>query len=266
MQHADGFNTDVINMALMCLLPFVIAFSFLIFVFYRKRRELIFKQKELELKQQVADVEMKALRAQMNPHFIFNCMNSIYGFMHNNDLQKAETYLIKISNLIRLVLENSMHTEVSLKDDLAALQLYIELEQIRMVQGFNYTIETDPALNIENTLVPPLILQPFVENSIWHGLNGKASKGTITIKIGKQNEMLKYTVEDNGTQEKAAADTPVMKAKKKSLGMSLTSERLEVLNKTKNTHAHFNISDIRDVNNIYKGKRVELFLPYEENL
>src|SRR6185436_14245882 len=260
MQLTEDFNSEVLNMALICLVPFLVAFSFLIFVFYRKKRELIFKQKELELKQQVADVEMKALRAQMNPHFIFNCMNSIYGFMKNNDLQKAETYLVKISNLIRLVLENSMHTEVSLKDDLAALQLYIELEQIRMIHGFDYRVETDAALDTENILVPPLIVQPFVENSIWHGLNGKPVKGTLMIKILRKDEMLKYVVEDDGTETAAASkETSPQIIKKKSLGMSLTRERLEVLNKTKNCRAYFNISDIRDENNFYKGKRVELF-------
>lgn len=266
MQHTEGFNSEVISMALICLVPFLVAFSFLIFVFYRKKRELIFKQKELELKQQVADVEMKALRAQMNPHFIFNCMNSIYAYMKNNDIQNAGNYLTKFSNLIRMVLENSLYAEVSLKADVEALELYMQMEQIRMLKGFDYRIETDPALDTENTLVPPLIVQPFVENSIWHGLNGKPTRGTIIIKISRQDKMLKYLVEDDGVESIfSMKETSPRTIKKKSLGMSLTRERLDVLNKTKNSNAHFNISDIRDVNNNYQGKRVELFLPYEEN-
>jgi LytS/YehU family sensor histidine kinase len=263
MEHAIGFTSEVIYMALICLVPFIIAFSFLIFVVYRKRRELLFKQKEMELKQQVADVEMKALRAQMNPHFIFNCMNSIYAYMTNNDIQNAGTYLTKFSNLIRMVLENSLHAEVPLKADKEALELYMQMEQIRMIHGFNYRIETDASLDLENTLVPPLIVQPFVENSIWHGLNGKPTKGAIIITVAREAGMLKYTVEDDGVEAvDSAKEASAHTIKKKSLGMSLTRERLEVLNITKNTHSYFNITDIRDGNNVYRGKRVELYIPY----
>jgi len=262
---ADVFNREVINMALICLIPFLVAFSFFVFVIYRKRRELLFKQKEMELKQQVADIEMKALRAQMNPHFIFNCMNSIYAYMKNNDIQNAGAYLTKFSNLIRMVLENSLHAEVSLRADIEALELYMQMEQIRMINGFNYRIEIDKALDAENTFVPPLIVQPFVENSIWHGLNGKLTKGTILITIAREGKMLKYIVEDDGIEATVSAKEISPQAiKKKSLGMSLTRERLDVLNKTKNSSAHFIISDIRDGKKSYQGKRVELFLPYEE--
>jgi LytS/YehU family sensor histidine kinase len=163
-----------------------------------------------------------------------------------------------------MVLENSLHAEVSLKADIEALELYMEMERVRLIYGFNYRIETDPNLDTESTLVPPLIVQPFVENSIWHGLNGKTSKGNLFIKIMRHENMLKFTVEDDGVESTAAAKGSTMQSvKKKSLGMSLTRERLDVLNKTKNSHAHFNISDIRDEKNVYKGKRVELYIPYE---
>jgi LytS/YehU family sensor histidine kinase len=253
----------VTSVALWSLVPSTVAFVFVVFVFYRSRREALVRQKEAELKQQLAEVEMKALRAQMNPHFIFNCLNSIYRFLEKQDTAKAGDYLLKFSQLIRTVLENSMHREVSLQDDLKTLHLYIQMEQMRMNQRFDYTISTDEKLDESSVLVPPLIIQPFVENSIWHGLNDKKERGNISIHISKGNEMLKYLVEDNGEEKKEPEAILEQTIKKKSLGMSITRERLDVLNKTKNAKADFRISDIRDGQGNYKGKRIELWIPVQ---
>lgn len=244
------------------LVPTVVAFLFFFFILYRNQREALFRQKEAELKNQIADVEMKALRAQINPHFIFNCLNSIHRFMYANKMSEAGEYLIKFSNLVRVVLENSLHREVALTDDLLALQLYIEMEQLRMDHHFDYKLEVDPAINSHITLVPPLIIQPFVENSIWHGLNNKPQRGTITISITKQENMLKYCIVDDGVKTTLPDQQLAISVKKKSLGMSLTKERLDVLNRVKGTNAGFTVTDILDDMKNYSGKRVELLLPY----
>ncbi len=247
---------EVLPIALITLIPFIVAFSFFVFIYYRQKREALFRQ-------QVAEVEMKALRAQMNPHFIFNSLNSIYRYMEQNDLQNAGAYLVKFSNLIRMILENSLHKEVPLSDDMNALELYIQMEQLRMGHKFTYVVNIASSVNPEDNFVPPMIIQPFVENSIWHGLNNKPGEGALTISVSRENNMLKYLIEDNGEEKKTAPQKTLSTAKKKSLGMSLTRERLEMLNKTKNVKANFKISDIRDESNTYKGKRVELWIPVE---
>ena len=247
------------------LVPTVIAFLFFFFILYRNQREALFRQKEAELKNQIADVEMKALRAQINPHFIFNCLNSIHRFMYANKMNEAGEYLIKFSNLVRLVLENSTHREVPLNDDLMALQLYIEMEQLRMDHYFDYVLDVDPAINTHTTLVPPSIIQPFVENSIWHGLNNKPQRGTITIAISKKDTMLKYCITDDGVKTTLPDEQLAISIRKKSLGMNLTKERLAILNQLKGAKAGFTVNDILDEKNNYIGKRVELVLPYMTN-
>src|SRR6185295_6580718 len=142
------------------------------------------------------EVEMKALRAQMNPHFIFNSLHSINKYVMENDRENASAYLSKFSNLMRLILENSREHEVALAEDLHALELYIQLESLRFKNKFKYLIETDPAIDKENTLIPPLLLQPFVENAIIHGIQNKES-GLIRISVKKENNMIKCAVEDN---------------------------------------------------------------------
>lgn len=257
-------NSIVTNVALWSLVPFTVAFVFIVFVFYRSRREAQLKQKESELKQQMAEVEMKALRAQMNPHFIFNCLNSIYFFIRQNEGTKAGQYLIKFSNLMRMVLENSLHKSVPLAEDIKALDLYIQMECMRMNNRFDYAFEIAGDIDAARVQVPPLIMQPFVENSIWHGLNGKKDQGHLLVKVEHADGMLKISVEDDGTETAQPKEERLAEGivKKKSLGTGITGERLDILNKTGNTNSYFKLSDRRDDNNQYLGKRLELFLPF----
>jgi LytS/YehU family sensor histidine kinase len=260
-------SNTVTNAALWGLVPITVAFIFLVFVFYRSRREALLKQREAELKQNMAEIEMKALRAQMNPHFIFNCMNSIYKYMHQQDVQSAGDYLVRFSKLIRTVLENSNHREVALADDLTALELYIQMEQLRLRQKFDYRIEVDEKINTQSTLIPPLILQPFVENAIWHGLKNKKEKGFLEIKIERNDSVMKYTIIDDGeenTEENNPGNDLAATIKKTSLGSGLTRERIDLLNRTKGWKADFVETPLYDPAHQYCGRRVEVFLPYEE--
>ena len=182
--------------------------------------------------------------------------------MSKKDTEQASKYLIKFSNLIRSILENSLHQEVALKDDLEALELYLQLEQMRLDHKFTYQIHIQEDIDTNNIYVPPLIMQPFVENSIWHGLSEKETGGIIKIAISKDDNMLKYILEDNGNNIVKPSDLPeIEKLKKTSIGISATKERLDLVNQKNNARANFLMVELKDEKNIYCGKRIELKLP-----
>jgi tetratricopeptide (TPR) repeat protein len=235
--------------------------SIISFLFYKRKRDATTLQKEAELRFQISDIEMKALRAQMNPHFIFNSLNSVGDYIAKNDRKMADEYLTKFARLIRLILENSERKQISLSQDLKALELYMQLEAIRLNNKFSYEIIVDNAIDVENTLVPPLILQPFIENSIWHGIAKKNGKGKITIHIKPEGEMITCIVEDDGVGRKNSNELTesVGDPNKKSLGMKITNARIDILNKVKKSAATVKLSDLQ------QGTRVEVKLPLELN-
>ena len=240
----------------------IILSSIFSFIFYKRRRDAVQKQKETSLNLQVSETEMKALRSQMNPHFIFNALQSIQTFLVSHKSEEANEYLLKFSKLMRLVLENSQYSEVPLKVDMQALELYMQLESIRLPHPFTYHFNIDESVNVENDNIPPLILQPFVENAIWHGLQYKPNPGDINISIAKKDNVLYATVEDNGLgREMSRQITQPFVDKKESLGMKLTEERLKVLNETKKINARFKITDLFTNENKPAGTKVELILP-----
>lgn len=227
------------------------------FIFYKRKRDAVQKQQEAELRTEVSETEMKALKAQMNPHFIFNSLNSISDYISKNNIKDADKYLSKFAKLMRLILENSEKKEISLEDDLKALELYMQLEALRMNNKFTYTISVDTAIDPSYTLIPPLILQPFVENSIWHGIANKDGNGQIVIYIQKSGqEMIACIVEDNGVGRKHTIDNNSSQKEKASLGMKITQERINILNKTRNTNAGVSLVDLP------QGLRVEVKLPF----
>jgi tetratricopeptide (TPR) repeat protein len=229
------------------------------FIFYKKNRDASAEKANAEFEGQIIGTEMKALRAQMNPHFIFNSLNSISDYIAKNNIGAADEYLTKFAKLMRTILENSEQKEVSLASDLKALELYMQLESQRLSNKFSYEIIIDEDVDPENTLIPPLILQPFVENSIWHGLAKKSGHGKIVIHIKREGEMVNCIVEDNGIgREKSTIQIATGSMKeKKSLGMKITSSRIDIINKTKKTNATINISDLEE------GTRVEVKLPLQ---
>ena len=243
--------------------------SLFIILFYKRRRDAELKKQQAEQNQkqallslQVSETEMKSLRSQMNPHFIFNALQSIQTFLLNHKSDEANEYLLKFSKLMRLVLENSQHSEVSLKDDMQALELYMQLESIRLQHPFTYSFHIDKSVDLENDNIPPLILQPFVENAIWHGLQYKNEPGHINIFIAKKDNALYATVEDNGVgRDTSKEGVRPMLLKKESLGMKLTEERLKILNELKNIKAQFEITDLFTNENKPAGTKVELSLP-----
>jgi LytS/YehU family sensor histidine kinase len=229
------------------------------FIFYKRRRDAKQQQKEAEFNAQVSDTEMKALRAQMNPHFIFNSLNSISDYISKNNLRAADNYLTKFAKLMRSILENSEQKEVPLSEDLKALELYMQLESLRLNNKFAYEIKVDENIDKENTMIPPLILQPFVENSIWHGIAKKNGNGKILVHIEKEGEMINCIVEDDGIgrEKSAAAKTEEAASFKKSLGMKITKSRIDIINKIKKTNASVDLSDLS------QGVRAEVKLPLQ---
>jgi LytS/YehU family sensor histidine kinase len=240
----------------------LVVFAIFGFVFYKRKRDAEQKQKETKLHLNVSEMEMKALRSQMNPHFVFNALQSIQTFLIRNKSEDANHYLLKFSKLMRAVLENSLHSEVPLKDDMQALELYMQLESIRLKYPFTYAIHIAEDIDPETDTLPPLILQPFVENAIWHGLQYKSGPGHITIHISREHNVLKAVVEDNGIGRSIHNRVvPDVLLKKESLGMKLTEERLKVLNEVKKTNARFKIIDLFTSENQPSGTKVELSLP-----
>ena len=174
------------------------------------------------------DTELQLLRAQMNPHFIFNSLNSVKSFIIKNNPRAAGDYLSKFAHLMRMILSNSKRNTVSLANELETLRVYITLEQMRFSESFDYTIDIDDELDTEHIEVLPLLLQPFVENAIWHGLLHKESKGTIQILLKKRGDFVQITIDDDGIGREASARIKMSGTKKqKSFGMDISKDRLK---------------------------------------
>jgi len=223
------------------------------------------KDKELlttEFKKQLAQAETKALRAQMNPHFIFNCLNSINSFVMDQKHELASEYLIKFSKLIRLILDNSRSETISIEKELETLKLYVLLESARFDNKFKCIYQIAGDVNPNSVMIPPMLLQPFVENAIWHGLMQKEGEGTITVEIKKQDEeFLNISITDDGIGREKAAEIKSKSATHKSHGLKVTSQRIEMMNKLNSTGAHVNIIDLKDDQGHATGTRVELIIP-----
>jgi LytS/YehU family sensor histidine kinase len=219
----------------------------------------------METKQQMADIEMQALRAQMNPHFIFNCLNSINRYIVKSDQATASLYLTRFAKLIRLILDNSNSKTVTLTNELEALRLYIEMEMIRFEKQFTYDITVDEEVYPDHVYVPPLIIQPYVENAIWHGLLHKEAAGHLHIHITrKAATLLECSIEDNGVGRERARELKSKSAStSKSLGMKLTESRLALLNKHSNWGASVDIIDLKDEAGLPSGTRVILKIPVD---
>ena len=216
---------------------------------------LLRQRKEADYRQKLKEAEMLTLRTQMNPHFMFNTLNSINSFIIENKREAASGYLTTFSKLMRSILEFSQESVISLDDEIRTLGLYLELEAVRLEHSFDYTIKVDKELKDELIRIPPLILQPFVENAIWHGLRHKQEQGNLYISFRKQDDKyLKIRIEDDGIGRKAAAEIKKNQNSHKSYGIGITIERLSMLD-PENT---VNIIDLNDGKGQATGTAVEI--------
>jgi sensor histidine kinase YesM len=217
-----------------------------------------------DMQQKATELEMQALRAQMNPHFIFNCLNSINRFIIANKAEMAANHLTKFAKLIRLVLQQSGKPFIPLEDELFCLQLYMDLEALRFEIPFRYEIHTNE-INTSATLIPSLLLQPFVENAIWHGLQARDLQGNITIDMNLQNGILHCKIIDNGIgREKANLLVTKKENDKTSLGIKLTEHRLQLIDTVNNNNVGVAITDVRNKAGQIAGTCVDIKIPVKE--
>ena len=249
---------------------------------YKRKRDK--EQLTIEFKKQLAQMETKALRAQMNPHFIFNSLNSINSLVLDRKHQIASDYLIKFSKLIRLILDNSRSELISLEKELETLKLYVLLESARFDNKFKCIYQVAEDVQTNSIMIPPMLLQPFVENAIWHGLMQKEGEGTITIEMKLSNQqaamsseqlamnnkqlaisrdqLLRITITDDGIGREKAGELNSKSATHKSHGMKVTSQRIEMMNNLNATGAQVHFVDLKDELGNAMGTRVELIIPF----
>jgi ligand-binding sensor domain-containing protein len=241
----------------------IIVIAAVIYAVYWWRVQQI--RKTASLKQLIVESEQKALRAQMNPHFIFNSLNSIQFFITDKDVKSANKYLSKFSKLMRLTLDNSKKTLISLHEEIEALTLYMELESLRFEGKFEYVIETDDDIDKYGIEIPPMLLQPYIENAIWHGITHKNTKGIITVRMMMEDDdILRCEIEDNGIGRKKSAEMKIEHpATHNSSGMTITKDRLDSISKLKKSKGRVEVIDLEDNMGNGEGTKVVLYIPVE---
>ena len=207
---------------------------------------------------QLSNLKLDSLRSQMNPHFIFNALNSIKAYLIENNTEKAVYYLNKFSKLIRKILESSRSESIPLQEELDIIELYMSIENIRFEQKINFKIEVDEKINLSQIKIPGLVLQPFIENSLWHGLMLKEGSRDIEVKIYSEKNIVKLAIIDNGIgRERAKANKEKKTFKKESLGLQFAKERIDYFNSRENTNYNFKIIDLYDDKKIAIGTKIE---------
>jgi hypothetical protein len=236
----------------------------LIYLLYRKRIATIRQQEEEKtfVNKKMAELELKALRSQMNPHFMFNSLNSIKNYILQAEPKLAAEYLSNFAHLIRMILQNSREKTISLKEELETLMLYIELEQLRFEDSFEFSSVVDEGLNLEQIRIPPMLLQPYVENAIWHGLMHKKSPGHLILQFAKEPQYVACIVEDDGVGREAAQELKSLSAVRyKSMGMGITRDRIEIMNKMDALGITTDVTDKHDADGKPSGTRVVIRIP-----
>lgn len=237
-------------LVLICLIVIVYFIILVITRFYRKREHL---------KRQVILAEQTALRAQMNPHFVFNSLNSIHDFILKRDDKNANLYLSNFSTLMRRILETSQVDSISLKEELQTIKLYLELETLRFEGLFRYVINIDKALNLDDVFIPSMLLQTYIENAIWHGLVPNGTMGLLELNFELlENDKLLISIVDNGIGREKASETSKRRKNHRSMGMHNSNERIQLINKLNRTNTTINVIDLFNDDNSSAGTRIEI--------
>ncbi|MDB5035112.1 MAG: hypothetical protein JWQ98_2353 [Chlorobi bacterium] len=218
---------------------------------------------DIEMRRDIVELQQKSLRLSMNPHFIFNALNSIQVFITDNNPGVARRYLSRFARLMRLILENSRETNVSLAREIDMLTSYLELERLNLNNSFEYSIEIDPEIDPEEIGLPPMLVQPFVENAVIHGVRRRGSGGMIRITVAECEGLLQVSIADNGIGRGRAAEYSRGRAPDHvSSALSVTGERLAIINRQLGTAARLAISDLTDERGEPSGTRVDLYIPF----
>lgn len=226
------------------------------------RSKINSKHRISEMNHKISEITQANLRQQMNPHFIFNTLNSIQYYMYQHDKLATNNYLTKFSSLMRQILENSQHTSIPLRDELEALKLYLELEMIRFKDRFDYEIKVDEEIDTLLYKVPTMLIQPYVENSISHGLMPSKEKGLVKINLKLENQYISCTIEDNGIGREAAQEKKRNNSQHhNSLGTQIITSRLDLVNALYGTSLKTIYTDLKNINGEPEGTLVEIQIP-----
>ncbi len=219
--------------------------------------ELVSKTKEM------GDLKMTVLQTQMDPHFLYNSLNSINNFVLKNDVETASDYITKFSRLIREILKNSSRLIVPLEEDLGVLGLYVKLEQMRMTGGFDYIVTVDDTINLRDIQVPPLFMQPYIENAIWHGFANKKGYKKISLSIYEEEDNIRCEIIDNGIGiDKTKARAKKNESIRKPFGIKASEDRIKLLHE--NQGVYVIIEDVSD--NKTTGTMVTIKFPKKPNI
>lgn len=245
-----------------------VALGGLIWIAWHYRIKSIKKKNDekARISNRIAELEQTALRAQMNPHFIFNCLNSIQQYVAERDIHGANRFITDFSKVIRMTLDMSSRHRITLRDELDYLHAYLQVEKARMEGGFDFSIEVAEYINTDEIYLPPLLLQPFVENSIRHGIKYLKGKGVIKIFVKKTvNDAVLVILEDNGIGRKNAEQfKSKYHVEYQSKGMAITSDRIELNNQVTKQQIRIEIEDLSDFEMNPSGTRINIYLIRQE--
>jgi len=251
-------NNRLLNIGFTGLIVLTVAIGLLLF----RSSKIEAKRRISEMNHKISELTQVNLRQQMNPHFIFNTLNSIQYYMYQHDKLATNTYLTKFSNLMRKVLDNSNHTSIPLRDELDALTLYLDLECLRFKDKFSYEINIDEEIDPLLYKVPTMLIQPYVENSICHGLMPREDKGIVKINMELDKDHIICTIEDNGIGREAAQERKKTRnGNHNSLGTRIATSRLDLVNALYGTSLHTTYTDLKNSNGEPEGTRVEIHIP-----
>ncbi len=246
------------------ILILIILIMFIAFTGY-----IIVRKNKHEALYTTIKLEQKLLQSQMNPHFIFNSLSAIQNFIFQNKNEAAVEYLARLAKLVRMILENSRQEYITLDKETNMLELYMELQSARFKNKFNYTIDIDPELSPDMIAIPPMLAQPFIENSIEHGIMHKEGIGNIKITFKEEGDMLLFEMTDDGVGREKAKELSTQNNTRKthvSLATKITEERLENINKSlkRKNKIKLNIIDLKDENGNASGTTVKFYIPFIE--
>jgi len=239
----------------------------LTFLIYTRRLNTIRKKEEekTDINKKMAEMELKALRAQMNPHFTFNVLNSIQYFISYNDTVAAQKYLSRFAKLIRMTLDHSKKVFIKLSDEIKLLELYLELEQMRFEMKFSYSISVDDRISPENIEVPNMLIQPFVENAVKHGFKGAVKNPEIRLSLLKKEDAIECQITDNGIGRKKSAIMQSGREKEhRSAGIEMIKDKVEALKYYYKYCLSLEIEDVISATDEIAGTRVVIRFPVQK--
>ncbi len=263
------------NLLIMGILVLLLLTGIYVWIIRLKRRNEAHRRKRAEdeleiqrlegerakaaLQQRAKELEIQALRSQMNPHFIFNCLNAINRFILGHETEAASDYLTKFSRLMRMIMNHSRHSYIMLAEELEILRLYLDMESLRFKDAFDYLIVVEEEVDVDDIRIPPLLVQPFVENAIWHGLMHKEERGSLTITMRAEENLLTCVIRDDGVGRRRAMMLKSKSAERhKSMGLQITAERMALLTGVGESRPFFQIEDLYDEQGDPAGTQVTL--------